>query len=623
MLRNQSKQYLEDRRQNDEEQQKLKVRTGFKVRSFSEASLSALPPTSNENELGRGEVRYDSIPSRYPKTSKRLSFPMGNISLQTPREPVPSRPHISKSPLRDHAQACGFPTNMPSRLSHGLNFSREATNLHHSFLAEQSSPDLLPTPARCDIKTLDKAHGLYLNGSGDHSHDSGSFWSMMEDVDRDKVSNSLGSFNMTTGSDSLDSCSDEDHLMDDIDDSMLITPQVEVGEVISSFPKEISGNFWPEELYNSRTSTNVPWNKFQNRKNWGHESNNIVISSLNKSSSTPQSSVGINGCSSLEGWTDPMTTKEPGFSLESNKVYTSSSENGDKAPKCVENLENTSSISGREGQRGVIRRPVTRRGNMLPKTKGFARIRAALVEESTPVESEVRREAEVVRQARESDLGIGHKNSLATAPLSSLSPNLNKPAQGSRNDGIMVSTLSHNLEGFRERAVLKSRGKGFWEAFRDESSHSSPLLPSFPCASLSGINDDILLDSASFSTASMLACQTTDHQSSSPSRSATPQSRTGSTAAELTYRLNRKRMRDYDFDLIDIKRRAVSPSMSTHNSPIIQSPMQRDNIAWGSRPSSKCGLNETGKPNGNSVPKWVGFQGVMDTNDGLMKMSIE
>ncbi|CCU78504.1 hypothetical protein BGHDH14_bgh01437 [Blumeria hordei DH14] len=620
MLRNQSKQYLKDRRQNDEEQQKLKVRTGFKVRSLSEASLSALPSSSNENELGRGEVRDDSLLSRYPKASKRLSFPMGNISLQTPRELVPSRPPMSISPLRDHAQACGFPTNMPPRLSHGLNFSREATNLHHSFLAEQSSPDLLTTTAICDIKTLDKAHGLHLDGSGDHSHNSGSFWSMMEDVDRDKVSNSLGSFNMTTGSDSLDSCSDEDHFMDDIDDSMLTTPQVEVGEVVSSFPNEISGSFWPDELYNSRTSTNVPWNKFQNRKNWGHESNNIVISPPNKSSSTTQSSAGTNGCSSLEGWTDSMTAKESGLSLESNKVYTSGSENGDKAPKCVENHENTSSTSGREGQRGVIRRPVTRRGNMLVS---FARIRAALIEESTPVESEVRREAEVVRQTRESDLGIGLQNSLATAPLSSLTPNLNKPAQSSRNDGIMVSTLSHNLEGFRERAVLKSRGKGFWEAFQDESSHSSPLLPSFPCASLSGINDDILLDSTSFSTASMLACQTTDHQSSSPSRSATPQSRTGSTAAELTYRLNRKRMRDYDFDLIDIKRRAVSPSMSTHNSPIIQSPMQRDNIAWGSRPSSKCGLNETGKQSGNSVPKWVGFQGVMDTNDGLMKMSIE
>src|SRR5205814_1589217 len=41
-----------------------------------------------------------------------------------------------------------------------------------------------------------------------------------------------------------------------------------------------------------------------------------------------------------------------------------------------------------------------------PKTKGFARIRAALAEESAPIETEVRREADVVRQVRESDIDL-------------------------------------------------------------------------------------------------------------------------------------------------------------------------------------------------------------------------
>jgi len=59
--------------------------------------------------------------------------------------------------------------------------------------------------------------------------------------------------------------------------------------------------------------------------------------------------------------------------------------------------------------------------------------------------------------------------------------------------------------------------------------------------------------------------------------------------------------------------------MSVHNSPIMQSPMQRD--PWGNptRPAS----NGDGK-NGNGGPmKRIGFQGMVDTNDGLMKMSIE
>ncbi len=45
-------------------------------------------------------------------------------------------------------------------------------------------------------------------------------------------------------------------------------------------------------------------------------------------------------------------------------------------------------------------------GASQPKTKGFARIRAALAEETAPVDADVRREAEVVRQVRESDMDL-------------------------------------------------------------------------------------------------------------------------------------------------------------------------------------------------------------------------
>src|SRR4051812_29887923 len=61
-----------------------------------------------------------------------------------------------------------------------------------------------------------------------------------------------------------------------------------------------------------------------------------------------------------------------------------------------------------------------------PKTKGFARIRAALAEETAPVEAEFRREAEVIRQVRESDMDLEPRiplsHSAATTALSS--PNL-------------------------------------------------------------------------------------------------------------------------------------------------------------------------------------------------------
>lgn len=106
------------------------------------------------------------------------------------------------------------------------------------------------------------------------------------------------------------------------------------------------------------------------------------------------------------------------------------------------------------------------------------------------------------------------------------------------------------------------------------------------------------------------------------------------TAADITRRVNNKRRRDDDFDPTSFKRRAVSPSMSVQNSPVMQSPMQRDINPWGTRPSSNSGSSGGekastgpggageggGRVNGT---RRIGFQGMVDTNDGLMKMSIE
>lgn len=85
--------------------------------------------------------------------------------------------------------------------------------------------------------------------------------------------------------------------------------------------------------------------------------------------------------------------------------------------------------------------------------------------------------------------------------------------------------------------------------------------------------------------------------------------------------------------------------MSAHNSPILQSPMQRDSAAaWGSRPGSTGGdrggsgaPSDTGSGSNFGTPALppvgtsgrlgskgrVGLQGMMDTNDGIMRMSIE
>jgi hypothetical protein len=114
------------------------------------------------------------------------------------------------------------------------------------------------------------------------------------------------------------------------------------------------------------------------------------------------------------------------------------------------------------------------------------------------------------------------------------------------------------------------------------------------------------------------------------SRASTPQSMFPPTAAEGLKKSN-KRRRDDDLDEHSLKRRAVSPGLSVHNSPVIsQSPVQRDGGQGNT--GNRSGGHSTGERSnsGGSTnmtptlgPKRVGLQGMTDTNDGLMKMSIE
>jgi hypothetical protein len=187
--------------------------------------------------------------------------------------------------------------------------------------------------------------------------------------------------------------------------------------------------------------------------------------------------------------------------------------------------------------------------------------------------------------------------------------------EGIPEDDIMTDISSGLSSSFKQHAMRNSKGKEFWETFTDEKNRTPPP-PFLPRASSSGMSEDISLDSPTPPIPGTLS--TCDPLMSSPSRSATPQPGTGPTAAEITQKVNKKRRRDDDFDPSSFKRRAVSPGMSAHNSPVMQSPMQRDVTPWGTRPPSNGEAGKNGGP-----PKRVGFQGMVDTNDGLMKMSIE
>lgn len=160
----------------------------------------------------------------------------------------------------------------------------------------------------------------------------------------------------------------------------------------------------------------------------------------------------------------------------------------------------------------------------------------------------------------------------------------------------------------------------------------TPPPPTFPRAESSAVSEDMSMESPT------IGASTTEQNNGMgwTSRASTPGPMYPPTAAEALKKSN-KRRRDDDFDEASIKRRAVSPGVSVHNSPVIsQSPAQRDGSLWGtstkaSRETSISGHSHGERSNsGGSMsmtptlgPKRVGLQGMTDTSDGLMKMSIE
>ncbi|RDW85412.1 hypothetical protein BP5796_03737 [Coleophoma crateriformis] len=606
-----------------------KYRSPSKARSLSDVPPPKLSPSPKFREPEKRMSRDDSSLNESPTTPRRPAFPVRGLSLQMPPRELmsPSSVYISRAPLSpqlDHSQSYGSPTSVLPRRSRGLDFSRAATNLHHSTLAEQSSPDSSPTIGGRAMNIPNRKNGP--NFSDSHHLNPSSLWSTIGNSDRMHVG-SLGSVNMM-GSDCSSSSSDEDMMMDadDIDDSILTTPQInKMSGPFGAMAQPSPGNPWTSGQSPAASSLmqfqRARLRHGKGRKSSSSGSGNSMASPSSKSPPVARNVDGMNNGYFVRDIGEGFHSRRESISWAANQLHISGSESDDGTLKST--LENADPITpGRDQQRGVIRRAVTRRGNMLPKTKGFARIRAALAEESAPVETEVRREAEVVKQTRESDMDLEPRHpSTSTAHSSpSLGPLAHESLEGIPEDAIMDDTAVPS-RSFKQHAMRNSKGKEFWETFTDEPNRTPPPPNFLPRGSSSGISDEIsLLESTPPSSFIMphLATTSGSERQSSPSRSSTPQPGSGPTAAEITQKVNKKRRRDDDFDPSSFKRRAVSPGMSVHNSPIMQSPMQRD-TPWSSRPPSN---GETGKV-GNGGIKRVGYQGMVDTNDGLMKMSIE
>ena len=165
------------------------------------------------------------------------------------------------------------------------------------------------------------------------------------------------------------------------------------------------------------------------------------------------------------------------------------------------------------------------------------------------------------------------------------------------------------------QAVKHSAGVAFWHTFDERMRTPPPILPR---TGSNGIGDDASVETTQTSASSMTPQQNGGYRSiSQDSASSTPQAFV-TTTFEVPRKGN-KRMRDDDFDPVYFKRRAVSPSLSVQNSPVLpQSP------GWWGTPKRDERVSSNGSAgSGNGVAKKIGMQGMNDTNDGLMNMSIE
>lgn len=240
----------------------------------------------------------------------------------------------------------------------------------------------------------------------------------------------------------------------------------------------------------------------------------------------------------------------------------------------------------------------------------------------------------MIRQVREGDADDDLSLQPSQTTTTTSSPNI-VPATAGPLDSLELmsedSMSRRSSSTFTSQAIRNGGGSHFWNNIEERMRTPPPAI--IPRDSSSGISDDVNMDTPFSSVQSAISQQTTVKPSHSEESLA---STTQATVFEVPRKGN-KRMRDDDFDPNYFKRRAVSPGLSLQNSPVLpQSPLQRDGGWWGTPKNSRevpsvqvsgervSSNGSAGSVNGTpGPPKRVGLQGMTDTHDGLMNMSIE
>lgn len=327
-----------------------------KARSLSD-STPRLEPSPKFREPARMSKDDHTIIAS-PSTPRRPDFLARGLSLQMPprESPMPSPAHFAArvplSPQLDARNTYASPASLLPRRSRGAEFSRACTNLHHSTLPDQSSPDSSPTITQKGIKIpprKPRSNSMLMdspnvNMQGGWSHG-----------DRTAASSSVGSINMLGSEDSSSSSDEVDPLdPEDNDDPMIMTPQAKTNTL---FPGLTAGNngiwsslFSPGGQPNFASMHRARLRKGRSRKSSSSASGHSSMASPGPAS--PPNGKG-DGYFVREAAMRKAGSRRESLSIFANDLHISSgNDSGDEAAAFPQTP-------------GVVRRPVTRRGNLL------------------------------------------------------------------------------------------------------------------------------------------------------------------------------------------------------------------------------------------------------------------
>ncbi len=322
-----------------------------------------------------------------PVTPKRPSFPPRGLSLQMPPRDISSTStaNITKrvplSPKLDSTNSYAPAASVLPRRSRGLDFSRSCTNLHHSTLAEQSSPDSSPIiggrgmmiPPRKGLfnNTLNVSHVPDSPGSVANS-----LWSTMANPDKPAISSSVGSVSMMeyeTGSSSSDSDDIMEHAEEE--DTIHMTPHVYKGDGSMNFGPSIISSPGGDGIGSSPVVSKLMSYQRARLKHGRVRKSSSNSSSHSLGPASPPMLKSIesslsSGYFSKEPSKKDLDSRRESLSLGTDDLrlsdFDDSDDGGNHRASPNDPLSNPTPVTpSMDERRNVIRRAVTRRGNLL------------------------------------------------------------------------------------------------------------------------------------------------------------------------------------------------------------------------------------------------------------------